>query len=104
MTSGRLDLTDNTTCYLTNSGLDIQFYTVNLTNLGRNTSIESFLRTPDLLNNMIAAHKSDILRYLMLYKFGGIYLDLDFVTLNSLTHYQNIVVTEPNPEPGDMVC
>ena len=29
----------------------------------------------------------------MLYKFGGIYLDLDFVTLNSLTHYQNIVVT-----------
>ena len=39
MTSGRLDLTDNTTCYLTNSGLDIQFYSVNLTNLGRNTSL-----------------------------------------------------------------
>ena len=32
----------------------------------------------------------------MLYKFGGIYLDLDFVTLNSLTHYQNIVVTGKN--------
>ena len=32
----------------------------------------------------------------MLYKFGGIYLDLDFVTLNSLTHYQNIVVTGEN--------
>ena len=31
----------------------------------------------------------------MLYKFGGIYLDLDFVTLNSLTHYQDIVVSEP---------
>ena len=29
----------------------------------------------------------------MLYKFGGIYLDLDFVTLNSLTHYENIVVS-----------
>ena len=39
MTSGRLDLTDNTTCYLVNSHLNIQFYAVNLTNLGRNTSI-----------------------------------------------------------------
>ena len=36
----------------------------------------------------------------MLYKFGGIYLDLDFVTLNSLTHYHNIVVSEP----PDIVC
>ena len=44
---------------------------------------------------MIPAHKSDILRYLMLYKFGGIYLDLDFVTLNSLAHYQDFVVSEP---------
>ena len=78
MTSGRLDLTDNTTCYLVNSHLNIQFYAANLTNLGRNTSIgqymnscqaphnslitETFLRTPDLLSKMIAAHKSDILR------------------------------------------
>ena len=39
-------------------------------------------------------------RYLMLYKFGGFYLDLDFVSLNDLRHYQNIVVTEP----PDRVC
>ena len=65
---------------------------------------------------MIAAHKSDILRYmtvlitgtlptnlaryLMLYKFGGIYLDLDFVTLNPITQYQNIVVTGKR-KPGE---
>ena len=42
MTSGRLDLTDNTTCYLVNSHLNIQFYAVNLTNLGRNTSIGQY--------------------------------------------------------------
>ena len=38
MMSERLDLTDNTTCFLINSYDNIQFYTVNLTNLGRNTS------------------------------------------------------------------
>ena len=39
MVSERLDLTDNTTCFLLNSDLNIQFYTVNLTSLARNTSI-----------------------------------------------------------------
>ena len=39
MMTERLDLTDNTTCYLVNSGLNIQFYSVNLTNLGRNTPL-----------------------------------------------------------------
>ena len=29
---------------------------------------------------------------LLLYKFGGFYLDLDVVSLNELTHYQDIVV------------
>ena len=38
MVSERLDLTDNTTCFLLNSDLNIQFFTVNLTNLARNTS------------------------------------------------------------------
>ena len=38
MVSERLDLTDNTTCFLLNSYDNIQFFTVNLTNLGRNTS------------------------------------------------------------------
>ena len=36
----------------------------------------------------------------MLYKFGGIYLDLDFVTLNPITHYHDMVVSEP----PDIVC
>ena len=39
MMSSRLDLTDNTTCYLINTELNIQFYSVNLTNLARNTSL-----------------------------------------------------------------
>ena len=42
----------------------------------------------------------ELVRYLLLYKFGGFYLDLDFVSLNDLSHYQDIVVTEP----PDRVC
>ena len=42
MMSSRLDLTDNTTCYLINSHLNIQFYSVNLTNLARNTSLGQY--------------------------------------------------------------
>ena len=45
-------------------------------------------------------HTTDLARYLMLYKFGGIYLDLDFVTLNPISQYQNIVVTGKR-KPGE---
>ena len=80
MMSSRLDLSDNTTCYLINSDLNIQFYSVNFTSLGHNTSLgptdsyithssslshyaETFLRTPNLVNNMVAPHKADVLRF-----------------------------------------
>ena len=39
MMNEKLDLTDNTICFLLSSDLDIQFYSVNLTSLGRNTSL-----------------------------------------------------------------
>ena len=38
MMNEKLDLTDNTTCFL----LNIQFYSVNMTSLGRNTSLGSY--------------------------------------------------------------
>ena len=43
MMSPRLDLTDNTTCYLVNSHLNIQFYSVNLTSLARNTPLGFYI-------------------------------------------------------------
>ena len=39
MLSERLDLTDNSTCYLIHSHENIQIFTVDLANLGRNTSL-----------------------------------------------------------------
>ena len=46
-------------------------------------------------SNYWISHLSDVLRYVLLYKFGGIYLDLDVMVLNGLQHYNNFVVTEP---------
>ena len=37
-------------------------------------------------------HKADALRLLLIHKFGGFYLDLDYVVLNDLSHYNNILV------------
>ncbi|KAK0181003.1 hypothetical protein PV327_003325 [Microctonus hyperodae] len=40
------------------------------------------------------SHMSDVLRYLTLWKFSGIYLDLDVVILKSLEHLTNFVCAE----------
>ncbi|KAK0087617.1 hypothetical protein PV325_000564 [Microctonus aethiopoides] len=40
------------------------------------------------------SHMSDVLRYLTLWKFGGIYLDLDVVIKKSLEHLTNFVSAE----------
>ena len=53
----------------------------------------SFFSSPRLASSEFSAvHKADALRLLLVYKFGGFYLDLDYVVLNSLSHHNNIVV------------
>ena len=37
-------------------------------------------------------HISDALRVLLVWKFGGIYLDLDYVVMEDMTHYQTFLV------------
>ena len=38
-------------------------------------------------------HLSDALRVLLIWKFGGFYLDLDYVVINKMTQYENFVVS-----------
>ena len=37
-------------------------------------------------------HTSDVLRLLLIYLYGGLYLDLDYVVINDLTQYKNMLV------------
>ena len=38
-------------------------------------------------------HLSDALRVLLVWRLGGLYLDMDYVVLSDMTSYQNITVT-----------
>ena len=37
-------------------------------------------------------HTADVLRLLLVYIYGGFYLDLDYVVLNDLSRYKNMLV------------
>ena len=88
-----LDLRDNTTCKLYKSNYSIKFYSIDLETFTQDTPLESFFSSSKLVNSEYSAvHKADALRLLMVYKFGGFYLDLDYVVFNDLTHYHNMVV------------
>ena len=39
-------------------------------------------------------HTADALRLLLIYKYGGLYLDLDYVVLRDLSHYRNMLLEE----------
>merc|ERR1719483_1823065 len=93
MFSSSLDLRDNTTCQLYMSNNNIKFYTIDVDKFSANSPLESFFSSPQLARSSYSAvHTADALRLLMVYKFGGFYLDLDYVVFNDLTHYSNIVV------------
>ena len=39
-------------------------------------------------------HTADAVRLLLIYKYGGLYLDLDYVVLRDLSHYRNMLLEE----------
>ena len=64
-----------------------------ISNIGPSFCLESFFSSGRLAGSSYSAvHTADALRLLMLYKYGGFYLDLDYVVFNDLTQYNNIVV------------
>ena len=48
------------------------------------------------VNNSLvpSIHTSDVLRLLLLYRFGGFYHDLDYVVLGPLSQYTNSILEE----------
>lgn len=59
---------------------------VNIDNYTRNTPIENLYEEGHLEYSYYAqSHMSDLLRYLTLWKYGGIYLDLDVIVIKPFT-------------------
>lgn len=64
---------------------NIHFRTLNLHTYSENTPAEQWFKTDEIfLSNYLVAHMADYLRFLTLYKFGGIYFDLDVVIQRNL--------------------
>lgn len=68
----------------------IKFARINLSEYANNTPLESLVASGALnRTKWRISHTSDALRYLTMYKWGGIYLDLDTVVVKSLEVLSN---------------
>lgn len=78
---------------------------VNLTKYAQNTPLEQFFaKKLYLKSNYMNTHLSDILRFLTLWKYGGLYLDTDIVCLKSFRALgMNYVAAESPDSIGSSV-
>lgn len=98
------DYINNTNNHILNALLkynNIYLRNVNIWKYSENTPIYEWLKNGDLFKSkFLLSHTSDFLRYLTLWKWGGIYLDMDVIvkksfdniTLNFAGAESNIVV------------
>merc|ERR1719419_1532919 len=95
LTSPFLDLRDNTTCHLYMQVKHLQILTIDIPTFSVGSTLETFLLSGKLeKSKWYSTHMSDVLRMMLLYEFGGMYLDLDFVVLRDLTPYINFILRE----------
>ncbi|XP_034475290.1 lactosylceramide 4-alpha-galactosyltransferase-like [Drosophila innubila] len=84
---------------------NVNFRQLNIRRYAKDTPIEDWLEKRDLFrSNFLTEHTSDLLRLLTLYRFGGIYMDLDVVVLRSLENVPlNYVGAHDNITLGNAV-
>ncbi|KAJ8728397.1 hypothetical protein PYW08_016782 [Mythimna loreyi] len=69
---------------------NIKFARIHIGEYARNTPLEAMVASaPFNKSHFPLEHTSDILRYLTLYKWGGVYLDTDMLVVKSLTPLGN---------------
>lgn len=106
MLASELDLSDNTTCQLVRGRVtsQVNIFTLDPDTFSRASPLEGFFSSESLASTPHrTVHTSDALRYLLLYKYGGFYLDLDYLVINDLTHYSSFVLEEVNHSTLNMI-
>ena len=67
---------------------NVHFNSINLLEFARGTLLENFVRRGELqLSEFVVSHTSDALRYLILWKYGGTYLDADVIVKKRLDSF-----------------
>ena len=90
MTTQVLDLKQsNCTLNLYNNYPQIEFYSVNVTQLFRGLPIEGVEQFHDPKSPIGPVKMSELVRKALIFKFGGFYSDLDVVVLKSLRSLSN---------------
>ena len=66
---------------------NIYFVYLNMKTFSKDTPLEDWIKTDELSNSKyVVSHTSDVLRYLLLYKYSGLYLDMDVITTYPSAH------------------
>ncbi|XP_054714342.1 lactosylceramide 4-alpha-galactosyltransferase-like isoform X1 [Uloborus diversus] len=74
---------------------NVKFYRLNIEAFTYGTPIFEWYQAGKWKNSQWkASHLSDSLRYLLMWKYGGMYLDLDIVALKSMENITNSAITE----------
>lgn len=72
---------------------------INIPKYVKGTPVEEWLMSGKLFTSIhLHVHVSDFLRLLTIYKYGGTYLDLDFIFLQSLDGLQRNYLTEQHDQ------
>ena len=79
----------NATCQLLRYG--VKFFKYNFVDFVKGTPLENLVYEELERNKDVITHASDMMRQVSVYKYGGMYLDLDFVILRDLTGIRNSV-------------
>jgi lactosylceramide 4-alpha-galactosyltransferase len=62
---------------------NVKFRYVNINEFSKNTPLEMWISSGSLSNsNYVVSHTSDVLRYLLLNRFPGLYLDMDVIAMS----------------------
>lgn len=78
---------------------NIYLRNVNLYRISKNTPAELWIREDRIFtSNFFETHVSDYLRKIVLFKYGGIYLDSDFISVKSLNDLPSNFASHSRPD------
>lgn len=76
---------------------NVEFKYVNIKDFAKNTPLERWILSDKLSHSKFAvSHTSDVLRYLLLYKYSGLYLDMDVIVTSPFgqINFENFACSE----------
>lgn len=76
---------------------------LNLVNVSKSTPAEEWIKEDRIFTSIdFVSHLSDFLRVLLVYKYGGIYLDVDFISIKSLDGLPPNFAAHTHPDKPSM--